>query len=353
MSSAVITPLESSSAMPVQQLRDENNSILSLEQIKSPNDSIVLEMPSSMIYPGLNEALTNSGIGTENADIGSGGYLGIVADTCGFDVEDFDMDGDNISYNSGLEAPESLISDIKPRSSVPSDLEDALIELHNLHTHCRAQQRINKSQQKRLCKLDKFVRAISSKEVYDIHKARKMVQYKVALHHAQKDLRRSRTQLMLQEDEIAENRKFHSDSLHRNKRQVYVMKELGLRLYESRMEAEVEHREQHLKQLKTIEDLERRLSASENKKYLSNIEELKVQLGREKLLRGNVARILLNEHHPAVAVVESLRLLTPSSEIFSKSTAEGLSIKAEQQPNLFHTAVAKQLLELEDKASRG
>lgn len=46
--------------------------------------------------------------------------MGVVADTCGFDVEDFDMDGDNISYNSGLEAPESLISDIKPRSSVPS-----------------------------------------------------------------------------------------------------------------------------------------------------------------------------------------------------------------------------------------
>lgn len=159
-------------------------------------------------------------------------------------------------------------------------------------------------------------------------------------------------QLMLQEDEIAENRKFHSDSLHRNKRQVYVIKELGLRLYKSQMEAEVEHREQHLKQLKTIEDLERRLGTSENNKYLSNIEELKVQLGREKLLRGNVARILLNEHNPAVAVAESLRLLTPSSEIFSKSTAEGLSIKAEQQPNLFHTAVAKQLLELEDEAWR-
>lgn len=62
MSSAVITSLESSSSMPVQQLRDENNSIPSLEQIKSINDSVVLEMPSSMIYPGLNEALTNSGM---------------------------------------------------------------------------------------------------------------------------------------------------------------------------------------------------------------------------------------------------------------------------------------------------
>ncbi|KAJ3872052.1 hypothetical protein F5051DRAFT_433354 [Lentinula edodes] len=119
-------------------------------------------------------------------------------------------------------------------------------------------------------------------------------------------LRNTRGYILKIEDEIAESQKLHTQSVIHNKKHSYMVNELRLQLFESYIEANIRHREQHLKQLNKIEELERELS-----KQAKKDEVLKIQLAREKLVHGKAARILLNEHDPMVAKDEALMLLKP------------------------------------------
>ncbi|KAJ4478730.1 hypothetical protein C8J55DRAFT_489538 [Lentinula edodes] len=93
-------------------------------------------------------------------------------------------------------------------------------------------------------------------------------------------LRNTRGYILKIEDEIAESRKLHTQSVIHNKKHSYMVNELRLQLFESYIEADIHHREQHLKQLNKIEELERELS-----KQAKKDEVLKIQLAREKLMR--------------------------------------------------------------------
>ncbi|KAJ3912043.1 hypothetical protein F5877DRAFT_72713 [Lentinula edodes] len=126
------------------------------------------------------------------------------------------------------------------------------------------------------------------------------------------ELRNSRVYILKIEDEIAEGRKYRTQSIIRNQRHSYMIDELRLQVSESYAEAEIQSRQEQLKLLKRIEELELRLSKDEWMKQAKRIKELEIQVAREKLVRGKAAHILHNNHDLFAAKDEVLMLLKPA-----------------------------------------
>ncbi|KAJ3807760.1 hypothetical protein F5876DRAFT_79401 [Lentinula aff. lateritia] len=167
------------------------------------------------------------------------------------------------------------------------------------------------------------------------------------------ELRNSRAYILKIEDEIAEGRKYCTQSIIRNQRHSYMIDELRLQVSESYAEAEIQSRQEQLKLLKRIEELELRLSKDEWMKQAKRIEELEIQVAREKLVRGKAAHILHNNHDPFAAKDEALMLLKPalvtklppSLRYDLRPTTENFHQARER---LFRKQIAHELLSQED-----
>ncbi|KAJ3882491.1 hypothetical protein F5051DRAFT_424893 [Lentinula edodes] len=177
--------------------------------------------------------------------------------------------------------------------------QGAEVQTNNLDTSASrlSQQSVTDKQKAQIYALDRFIRSIRLPIDAQENESKADIL---------SSLRNTRGYILKIEDEIAESRKLHTQSVIHNKKHSYMVNELRLQLFESYIEADIRHREQHLKQLNKIEELERELS-----KQAKKDEVLEIQLAREKLVRGKAARILLNEHDPMVAKDEALMLLKP------------------------------------------
>ncbi|KAJ3920042.1 hypothetical protein F5877DRAFT_66062 [Lentinula edodes] len=202
--------------------------------------------------------------------------------------------------------------------------------------------------EKQVLALDRFIRAVKfSGEPQTVWSNLGCLQV------TRSELRNSRAYILKIEDEIAEGRKYRTQSLIRNQRHSYMIDDLRLQVSESYAEAEIQCRQEHLRLLKRIEELELRLSKDESIKQAKRIEELEIQVAREKLVRGKAAHILLNNHDPCAAKDEALTLLKPA--LVTKSPP---SLKYDLRPTtenfhqarerLFRKQIAHELLSQED-----
>ncbi|KAH7872696.1 uncharacterized protein C8R40DRAFT_1173444 [Lentinula edodes] len=200
-----------------------------------------------------------------------------------------------------------------------------------------SQQSVVGKQKSQIYALDRFIRSIR----LSIN-----VQENESKANILSSLRNTQGYLLKIEDEIAENRKLHTQSVIHNKKHSYMVNELRLQLFESYLEADIRHREQHLKQLNRIEDLEK-----ESSKQVKRVEALKIQLAQEKLARGKAARILLNEHDPVAAKDEALMLLKPHMGLklppsLKKDLESNIQDFHVARDKLFRETVAQKLLDM-------
>ncbi|KAJ3916303.1 hypothetical protein F5877DRAFT_69175 [Lentinula edodes] len=161
--------------------------------------------------------------------------------------------------------------------------------------------------EKQVIALDRFIRAVK------FSGEPQTVQTNLGcLEVTQSELQNSRAYILKIEDEIAEGRKYRTQSIICNQRHSYMIDDLRLQVSDSYAEAEIRCRQERLQLLKRIEELELQLGKDESMKQAKRIEELEIQVAREKLVRGKAAHILLNNHDPFAAKDEALTLLKPA-----------------------------------------
>ncbi|KAJ3890471.1 hypothetical protein GG344DRAFT_77847 [Lentinula edodes] len=284
--------------------------------------------------PGtLDEVLTQAGFPSDidHIVIGSNDYLATLCIACGIDLTCLKhgkiLDRDDTSAKISGQQNKNLAGVAEHKTSECMQL--SVVE-------------------KQVVALDRFIRALKySGEPQTVRTNRGCLEV------TRSELRNSRAYILKIEDEIAEGRKYRTQSIIRNQRHSYMIDELRLQVSESYAEAEIQSRQEQLKLLKRIEELELRLSKDESMKQAKRIEELEIQVAREKLVRGKAARILHNNHDPFAAKDEALTLLKPalvtklppSLKYDLRPTTENFHQARER---LFRKQIAHELLARED-----
>ncbi|KAJ3894596.1 hypothetical protein GG344DRAFT_73897 [Lentinula edodes] len=285
---------------------------------------VTREADSAFIPGTFDEVLTLAGLYDfgDIDSIASPKYLASLSAAC-------NMDGTALIFWSDSDK-NKLVADAHQGVEMQTDDPDASASR-------LSQQSVVGKQKSQIYALDRFIRSIR----LSIN-----VQENESKANILSSLRNTQGYLLKIEDEIAENRKLHTQSVIHNKKHSYMVNELRLQLFESYLEADIRHREQHLKQLNRIEDLEKELS-----KQVKRVEALKIQLAREKLARGKAARILLNEHDPVAAKDEALMLLKPHMGLklppsLKKDLESNIQHFHVARDKLFRETVAKNLLDM-------
>ncbi|KAJ3878508.1 hypothetical protein F5051DRAFT_428089 [Lentinula edodes] len=257
----------------------------------SPEDMVVDLMRNTV--PGtLDEVLIQAGFPSSEMDmdsIASEGYLASLCIACNIDVGCVKNRVHHASSSTKEAARPSNNSAVQGGDEYPA----------------RAPKSAPESYISRLIALDKFIRRV--KFSADMQ----TVQSTGCLDVTQTELRNSRAYILKIEDEITENRKLQTQSVIHNQKHSYMINEMRLQVFDVQIRSEIEHREERLRLLNRIEELELRFSRDQSLKQAKRIEELEIELAREKLVRGKAASVLLNEHDPFAAREEALGLLKP------------------------------------------
>ncbi|GAW03920.1 hypothetical protein LENED_005675 [Lentinula edodes] len=267
----------------------------------TPED-VLMDVMQSAIPGTLDEVLIQAGFPSSETDtdtIASEGYLVSLCIACNIDVNclKYGKPGLRNCSSSTKNAASSGTSNdlvVEGGEEYPVQAPRLCIKPSVLEIY-----------KSRLVALDNFIRRVR------FSTDTQTTQSKGCLDATQTELRNSRAYILKIEDEISENRKIRTQSIIHNQKHSYMINEMRLQVFDVQIRSEIQHREEHLRLLNRIEELESRFSGDQYLRQAKRVEELEIELAKEKLVRGKAASILLNEHDPFVAREEALGLLKP------------------------------------------